>query len=1276
MSRFTKLFLFCFCMSLLPVLAESGPQKPDLPTGVSEDWWSQVQRSIQLEEYGVTGFRAVNPAHRFEAQFDARGLQLAPTGGSSWEWGLSLTGWGRPAALETVTDGWLSSDEDRVELNRGSLTEWFVNRPAGMEHGFTVPSPPRDDGDRLVFDMTFAGGLRPVFAEDGQAVDFYGSGNVSVLRYAKLIVTDAAGAVLPARMEPIAGGIRIVVEDSNAIYPITVDPLATSPSWAATGESAGDQFGYSVTTAGDVNGDGYSDVVVGAYGHTSDTGKAYLYLGGTSGLVPSPSWNPTGEAVGDYFGYSVATAGDVNGDGYSDVVVGAYGHSGSTGKAFLYLGSAAGLVASPAWNTTGEAAGDEFGFSVATAGDVNGDGYSDVIVGAHRNNSSTGTAYVYFGGAGGLSTFAYWTAAGEAAFDEFGQSVATAGDVNGDGYSDVVIGAYGNNSYTGKAYLFLGSLSGLETSASWNTVGEVAGDRLGWSVATAGDVNGDGFADLVVGAIGHTVFTGKAYLYMGEVSGLAPNPSWTISGEFTDDRFGRSVATAGDVNGDGYSDVVVGGHDKAAMYTGGTSGLSVAASWSATSESTNDRFGYSVATAGDVNGDGYSDVVVGAYGRTSFTGKAYLYMGGADDLALNASWTATAEGVADDFGISVTTAGDVNGDGYSDVIVGAERSDENGIDSGKAYLYLGGPNGLSANALWTATGEAEYDKFGGSVATAGDVNGDGYSDVVVGANGSTSNTGKAYLYIGGASGLSVNASWTASGENLSDYFGESVATAGDVNGDGFSDVVIGARQSTINPGKAYLYLGGARGLSVSPSWTASGEATGDAFGWSVATAGDVNGDGYSDVIVGAFLFSNEMGRAYLYLGGAGGLAASASWTATGVEVTDWFGRSVSTAGDVNGDGYSDVIVGAPISFGVSDQAFLYLGGPGGLATNASWSLRGELLDSFFGTSVAAAGDVNADGYSDVIVGANGHTDNTGKAFLYLGSASGLPATSSWAVEGEGTFTYFGTSVAAAGDVNGDGYPDVVIGAHGGDFNPGKAYLYLGGGGAGGTLMPRQLRPDLSASIGLGGTAYEQQYRISLSLRSPVGRVARRLEWQYAPWGGFPSIVHSPVHSDTQWFSSQVSRTALVTLAEDLQRYVWRARVKYHPAQSPFLPASPWVTLSGNGLYEADCRSSSELAPPPCLAPDEELYITTITIDGNGKPVLHYQDPNQPADVTGYNVYRSDSPVGPWVLLGSNVVDMDAGAPNNQYVDQSGDVGGPWFYEVAAWNNTCGAEGPY
>ena len=233
------------------------------------------------------------------------------------------------------------------------------------------------------------------------------------------------------------------------------------------------------------------------------------------------------------------------------------------------------------------------------------------------------------------------------------------------------------------------------------------------------------------------------------------------------------------------------------------------------------------------------------------------------------------EQLQDEFGGSVASAGDVNEDGYADVVIGAAGYPGGGsefpLGYGRAYLYLGGAGGLSTVASWTATGERQSALFGSSVASAGDVNGDGNADVIVGANQMTGG-GQAYLYLGGASGLPAAASWTAGGETASSYFGCSVASAGDVNGDGYSDVVIGAYGNVSDTGKAYLYLGRASGLSLVRSWTAVGEVTLQRFGASVASAGDVNSDGYADVIVGAHRYSSWAGKAYLYLAGRTGRA--------------------------------------------------------------------------------------------------------------------------------------------------------------------------------------------------------------------------------------------------------------------------------------------------------------------------------------------------------------------------------------------------------------------
>jgi hypothetical protein len=393
------------------------------------------------------------------------------------------------------------------------------------------------------------------------------------------------------------------------------------------------------------------------------------------------------------------------------------------------------------------------------------------------------------------------------------------------------------------------------------------------------------------------------------------------------------------------------------------------------------------------------------------------------------------------FGSSVATAGDVNGDGYEDVIVGAPGMSNT---AGRAYVFLGGPNCLAAAPATTLEGEGFGTYFGISVAAAGDVNGDGYDDVVIGAFGYGEFRGRAYAYLGGPGGLGTTAVAILTGGTAGDYFGGSVTAAGDVNGDGFADVVIGARGYNTFTGRAYVFHGRAGGLAPTPATTLTGEATGNEFGFSVATAGDVNGDGYADVVVGAHRYSNQTGRAYVYLGGASGLATVAARTLTGAGASDYFGSSLGTAGDVNADGYDDVVVGADPYGGPEGRASIYLGGPGGLAATAATVLTvAGATHKGFGASVGTAGDVNGDGYADVVVGAP-YDDGRGSAYVFLGGASGLATTAAVIMTGEETGDNFGASVASAGNVNGDGHADVVVGA---PYHDGGGGAYVYGAGA-------------------------------------------------------------------------------------------------------------------------------------------------------------------------------------------------------------------------------------
>ncbi|MDM7914768.1 MAG: FG-GAP-like repeat-containing protein, partial [Candidatus Eisenbacteria bacterium] len=332
--------------------------------------------------------------------------------------------------------------------------------------------------------------------------------------------------------------------------------------------------------------------------------------------------------------------------------------------------------------------------------------------------------------------------------------------------------------------------------------------------------------------------------------------------------------------------------------------------------------GIAVATAGDVNGDGYSDVIVGADGYDhgqSREGGAFVYLGSAAGLSTTPAWAFESDQVDALMGTAAGCAGDVNGDGYSDVLVGSEIYDNGEQDEGRAYLFEGSSTGLSAAPAWIADGDQAGARFGSVTRTAGDVNGDGFSDVIVGApyydNGQT-DEGRVYVYEGSSTGLSTTPAWMVEGDQSEATFGASLGTAGDVNGDGYSDVIVGAVQydnGQSQEGAAWIYMGSAGGLAISPAWVQEGNQAGAFFGCSVGTAGDVNGDGYSDIIVGAMLYDNgqsEEGRAFVYHGSASGVATAAAWAAEGDQTNAFFGYSVAAAGDVNGDGFSDVIVSA------------------------------------------------------------------------------------------------------------------------------------------------------------------------------------------------------------------------------------------------------------------------------------------------------------------------------------------------------------------------------
>lgn len=432
----------------------------------------------------------------------------------------------------------------------------------------------------------------------------------------------------------------------------------------------------------DVNGDGYADIVVGASGNDAggqDAGRVYLYFGAPgSTLDPAPDATLTGQSATDSFGTAVAILGDVNGDGFGDLGVGASGNDAGgdgAGRAYVFLGGPGTTLDTTADGImTGAAVMDSFGVSISGAGDVNGDGFADVIVGAHQTSTASGRAYLFLGGAGAtFDTTIDATLMGQTNGDSFGYGVSGAGDTNGDGYHDVIVGAYAYGSSAGRAYIFLGGAGAFNTSFDSTLTGATANDFFGHSVAGAGDVNGDGFADVAVGAYGNDAggsFVGAAYVFRGSSSDtLDPTPDGTLVGPADAQLFGACVASAGDLNGDGFSDVVVGAPNTAVggMFGAGRAHVffgSAGASFDTTSDGTlnglgvaDDYYGTSVASAGDVNGDGFAEVVVGSPGAdtaASNAGRIFVYFGGAG-TSLNTVYDGSPSGAAmnDGFGRDV-----------------------------------------------------------------------------------------------------------------------------------------------------------------------------------------------------------------------------------------------------------------------------------------------------------------------------------------------------------------------------------------------------------------------------------------------------------------------------------------------------------------------------------------------------------------------------------------------------------------------------------------------
>ena len=976
-----------------------------------------------------------------------------------------------------------------------------------------------------------------------------------------------------------------------ALSPIDLTDVANGTGgFVIAGQDAGDWSGFAVASAGDMNGDGLDDLIIGAFqgdaagNAKSNAGESYVVFGEAGGFATNLDLTDVaagtggfvinGQEANDHAGYSVASAGDINGDGFDDLIIGAPQGSGAgnarfmAGESYVVFGKAGGYAASIDLASVAAGAGgfvifgqaviSESGRSVASAGDINGDGFDDLIIGARLGNSvsngrtSAGDSYVMFGkaarfavgvdlkdvaaGTGGFVIF------GQDAQDRSGTSVASAGDVNGDGFDDLIIGASNGSAAgnaklgAGESYVVFGEAGSVRVNIDLTQVaagtggfvinGQEATDHAGYSVASVGDINGDGFDDLIISArFGDAAGNAKpgagvSYVVFGKAGGFAASidladvaagiGGFVIFGQDARDNAGASVAAAGDINGDGFDDLIVGanrghaaGNTKA--YAGdsyvvfgkaGGFGASVDLTTIAAGtggfvifgQDAGDGSGTSVAPAGDTNGDGFDDLFIGALGgggagnAKAAAGDSYVIFGKdftntVTHSGTSASQTLTGGGAADDM---VGGLGDdiLLGNGGADVLIGGGGNDVLSV-ADLTFFRLDGGSGTDTLALsgsgmtlgLSAIANARIQNI-----EAIDLTGTGDNTLTLSVlevlNLSTTSNA---LKVDGDIGDAVD-------------FGLEIWTEGGTSG-GYT---------TYKNGQASVLVGGPVTASVhaqppvthdlsdlatiaagTGGFVIHGQDGADMSGFSVASGRDVNGDGFDDLIIGAPHGSpasdlhSSAGDSYVVFGQASGFGVpidlgnvangTGGFVIEGRDTLGQSGFSVASAGDIDGDGFGDLIIGAPFarvsqSKSYAGDSYVLFGkatGPGGPIdlSNVANGTGGFVIHAQDGSdsagiSVASAGDINGDGFDDLIIGASGGDaagnvkDGAGDTYVIYGKASGFgaPIDLTDVAAGAGGFVIHGRdggdtsgrSVASAGDINGDGYDDLMIGAPGGD----------------------------------------------------------------------------------------------------------------------------------------------------------------------------------------------------------------------------------------------------
>ncbi|HOR97207.1 MAG TPA: FG-GAP repeat protein [Kiritimatiellia bacterium] len=1131
----------------------------NLSAADSQSLWaalSEARREIGAVGDAADGalLRAHNPGQRLAVRFMPNAVSVAPSGtNAAWQAFFALDGTaGQPAAV--VCRG------TRMEYDRGSLIEWYDNQAGGVEHGFILKTRPAGAGPDVRLRVA-VGGLQPRLSSDGDAAELAdGQGNV-LLRYAKLKAWDADGRVLASRMEVGDGAVVLVVADAGARYPVTIDPFITAQQAKlgpeVTGDGAAeDCFGYSVAISGDT-------ALVGAYQDDdkgANSGSAYVFTrDGTTWSRQAKLTADDGTAL-DYFGYSVALAGDT-------ALVGAYqddDKGDNSGSAYVFTRSGTTWTRQAKLTANDGSDSDWFGYSVAISGDT-------ALVGAYGDDdkvSNSGSAYVFTRSGSVWTQQAKLTAADGAAGDCFGYSVALSGDT-------ALVGAYQDDdkgSNSGSAYVF--TRDGTTWSQQAKLIaddGEV-GDWFGTSVALHGDT-------ALVGAYrddddGND--SGSAYVFTRSDTNWIQQAKLTANDGAEMDYFGYSVALAGDTALVGaYADDDKGSISGSAyVFTRSGSTWTQQAKLTAADGAAGDCFGWSVALSGDT-------ALVGAYADDDNgvnSGSAFVFTRDGTTWNQQAKLTAGESAAGDNFGTSVALSGDT-------VLIGAYKDDDKGTDSGSAYVFTRDGTNWIQQAKLTADDGATYDYFGYSVALSGDT-------ALVGAykdDDKGSDSGSAYVFARDGTTWTQQAKLIANDGTASDWFGTSVALHGDT-------ALVGAYgddDKGDNSGSAYVFTRNGTTWIRQAKLTAADGAAGDCFGCSVALSGDT-------ALVGAYGDDDKgdnSGSAYVFTRDGTNWIQQAKLTASDGANYSYFGSAVALSDDT-------ALVGAYMAVNAAGSAYVFTRDGTNWPQQAKLTAADGAAYDYFGRSVALSGGT-------ALVGADGDDDkgyDSGSAYVFTRDGTTWTQRAKLIADDGAKNDCFGWSVALSDDTALVGaYQDDGLDALGGAAaDQGSAYVF--------TLVD-----DITVTLdyqygGITNTLILQTSGTYASLPSATRPLHTFLGWYRTPTDTLEDIQNGV---DNHIYPTNTVKRALATLYARWSPFTATRTTPISirvTALAPFYPGDisqafpDEVEAYASGNAAAAAYKVWELILLGLNPTDPDVVPTAIlayiTFDGSGNAVVH------------------------------------------------------------------------